>query len=76
MGSSKTHRSAPGWASPNDPGNIANTKQTYSKGSKSTAEGTHMSGSESLRSGMRSGARNKSSRSKSSARNSGPYGRS
>ncbi len=65
MGSSKTSRSAPGWASPNQPGNIANKKQTYSKGSPNTAEGTHMSGSESLRRGLPASARNKSSRGKS-----------
>lgn len=76
MGSSKSSRGAPGWASPNQPGNIANAKSRYSKGSPNTAEGTHMSGSESMRSGMKSGARNKSSSSKSSVKNSGPYGRS
>ena len=64
MGSSKTSRSGPGWASPNQPGNIANAKSSYSKGSPNTAEGTLMSGSESGRSGLPASARNKSAKGK------------
>ena len=75
MGSSKTSRSGPGWAAPNQPGNIANAKQTYSKGSRSTAEGTHENSGPKMR-GSTSKAGNKSSSSKGSAKNSGPYGQS
>jgi len=76
MGSSKTSRSGPGWSAPNTPGNIANAKQTYSKGSRSTAEGTHENSGPAMRGGMSKGARNKSSSGKTSAKNSGPYGQS
>lgn len=76
MGSSKTSRSGPGWAAPNQPGNIANTKQTYSKGSHSTAEGTHENSGPAMRGGMAKGTRNKSSSSKGSAKAAYPSGKS
>ena len=75
MGSSKTSRGAPGWSAPKDPGNIANAKSTYSKGSRSTAEGTHENNGPAMRGGMSSSARNKSKSGKS-PKNSGIYGQS
>lgn len=74
MGSSKSSRGGPGWAAPNQPGNIANAKSSYSKGSHSTAEGTHESGGGSMRAGLSKGARNKSSSSKSSVKAPRPGG--
>jgi len=79
MGSSSSYKGAPGWSAPKDPGNKANAKQKYSSGSPhgNFAEGTHQSGpSDFGRTTMSGGARNKSSKSKGSAKNSGPYGRS
>ena len=54
MGSSKTFRAPPSWQGKNTP----RGSETYSKGSKSTAEGSTMSGGKSLRQGAK--GRNKS----------------
>lgn len=57
MGTSKTHRSGPAWEARNTP----RGREKYSKGSKTTAEGTHMSGYDSYgRMGMSKGTRKKS----------------
>lgn len=74
MGTSKTYRAGPGYQKANTPGQKADAKMSYSKGSKSTAEGTHMSSGGGGRAGH--GGRNKSSSSRSGAKNVGPYGRS
>jgi len=72
MGSSKTYRGAPGWEGRNTLG--ADTKP--SSGSKSTAEGTHMSPGGYGRKGLRSGARQKSRSGMTGVKNSGPHGKS
>lgn len=70
MGTSKSYRGGPGWEPRNTPGKA--TKP--SKGSKSTAEGTHMSGGQSGRTGMKNTARKKSKSGGMSAKNPGPHG--
>lgn len=73
MGMSKTYRGGPGFEGRNTPG--GNPK--VSKGSPVKAEGTHQSGYDSSgRSGLRKGSRMKSRSGMTSAKNSGPYGKS
>ena len=74
MGTSKTYRGGPGFQAANTPGQKADARQTYSKGSRSTAEGTMESSGGSLRGGA--GGQKKSGKSKSSVKNTGPYGMS
>jgi len=72
MGSSKSHRSGPSWQS----NNTGRGKESYSKGYRQVPyEGTIMSG-EDQRTKIPAKARNKSSSSRSSVKNSGPYGQS
>ena len=77
MGTSKNYKAGPGWSAPKDPGNKANAKASAhpAKGTRSTAEGTHMSAGPKMR-GDTYNAGMKSSASRSSAKNSGPYGES
>ena len=54
MGASKSYRGGPGWQSKNTPGPSENNGAgKVSSGSKSSAEGTHMSGGQSLRAGAK-----------------------
>ena len=71
MGSSKTFRQGPAWQ-----GNNTNRgkESGYSKGAIAKPEGTHMSGGESLRSGLKGSARNKSKSGRGPVKNSGPHG--
>jgi len=69
MGTSKTHKSGPGWQGRNTPGKDV----TPSAGGHSTAEGTHM-GTGTMRTGLRSDARQKSRGGKTSGKNPGPHG--
>ena len=73
MGSSKTFRKSPGWAENITP----RGKYSPSKGSKSSAEGTHQSGENDWgRKGMSNIARKKSKSGKTSVKAKVPSGRS
>lgn len=73
MGTSKSYKEGPGWEDRNTPG--ADSK--ISKGSKSAAEGTHMSGEDDWgRKGMSNTARKKSSSGETPYKTKTPAGQS
>lgn len=73
MGTSKTHRGAPGWQSNNT---VGGASAKVSRGNVVNCEGTHMSGSNGGRAGLRKGSRMKSRSSKGSLKSAGIYGQS